>query len=142
MQRFAFLPSINFCTSSAFVESPHISRCLPSSQMSFDSTNGGSSDALSTSKSSSFASSSVANRSAISFSSKPVSSKSKPNSCNSDISTESSSSSHPASNAMRLSASTYAFFWASVRWSTYTQGTSEIPSSLAAISLPCPARTL
>ena len=103
----------------------------------------GFSSSASTSKSSCFASSlSIANKSAISFSSKPVSPRSNPRFCNSSISTASSSSSQPASNAIRLSARIYAFFCASVRWSAYTQGTSAIPSSFAASILPCPARTL
>ena len=53
-----------------------------------------------------------------------------------------SSSSHPASIAMRLSAIMYAFFWASVRWSAKTHGTSLMPSSFAARILPWPAITL
>jgi len=43
---------------------------------------------------------------------------------------------------IRLSARIYAFFCASVRWSAYTQGTSAMPSSFAAMMRPCPASTL
>ena len=110
--------------------------------MSPFSTNGSNSAALSTSKSSSFTSSSDANKSASSFSSNPVMERSNPSSCSSCISTDSSSSSQPASNAIRLSARMYAFFCASVRWSAYTHGTSVMPSSFAAMMRPCPARTL
>ena len=125
------------------MESPQITVCFPRCQMSPVLDLQGFSSSASTSKLSSFASSlSIAKRSAISFSSNPVRPRSKPRFCNSSISTASNSSSQPASNAIRLSARMYAFFCASVRWSAYTQGTSAIPSSFAAIMRPCPASTL
>ena len=117
--------------------------CFPRCQMSPSFDLQGFSSSASTSKSSCFASSLLmSKRSAISDSSKPVKPRSNPRFCNSSISTASSSSSQPASNAIRLSARMYAFFCASVRWSAYTQGTSVMPSSFAAMMRSCPASTL
>ena len=125
------------------MKSPQITVCFPRCQMSPVLDLQGFSSSASTSKSSCFASSLLmSKRSAISDSSKPVKPRSNPRFCNSSISTASSSSSQPASNAIRLSARMYAFFCASVRWSAYTQGTSVMPSSFAAMMRPCPASTL
>ena len=142
--RFALVSPMRADTSSADVASPHISLCLPTVHISPRWTKAAFSSAVVRSKSSSLTSSPlfVSNKSAISDSSKPVKPRSNPRFCNSSISTASKSSSQPASNAIRLSARIYAFFCASVKWSTYTQGTSVIPSSFAAMMRPCPARTL
>ena len=142
--RFALVSPMRADTSFADVASPHISLCLPTVHTSPRCTNAAFSKAVDRSKSSSFASPSAStpSRSVSSFSSNPVMERLNPSSCNSCISTDSSSSSQPASNAIRLSARMYAFFCASVRWSAYTQGTSAIPSSFAAIMRPCPASTL
>ena len=142
--RFALVSPMRADTSSAEVASPHISLCLPTVHTSPRWTKAAFSKAADRSKSSSFASlpASTPSRSVSSFSSNPVMERSKPSSCNSCISTDSSSSSQPASNAIRLSARIYAFFCASVRWSAYTQGTSAMPSSFAAMMRPCPASTL
>ena len=142
--RFAFVSPIRAVTSSTDVASPHISLCFPTVQISPRCTNAAFSSAVVRSKSSSLTSSPlfVSNKSAISDSSKPVKPRSNPRFCNSSISTASSSSSQPASNAIRLSARIYAFFCASVIWSTNTHGISEMFSAFAASILPCPARTL
>ena len=142
--RFALVSPMRADTSSADVASPHISLCLPTVHISPRWTKAAFSSAVVRSKSSSFTVSPlfVSNKSAISASSKPVRPRSKPRFCNSSISTDSNSSSQPASNAIRLSARIYAFFCASVRWSAYTQGTSAMPSSFAAMMRPCPASTL
>ena len=104
--RFAFFPSISATTSYVLVASPHISLCLPTVQMSSCSTNTAFSSAAEKSKSSSFISfsPSLTKRSAISFSPKPVSDTSKSAPYRDSILMRSSSSSHPASKAMRLSA--------------------------------------
>ena len=104
--RFAFFPSMSAATSSALVASPHISLCLPTVQISPFSTNAAFSNAAERSKSSSFTSFSPSpeKRSAISSSPKPVKDTSKSAPCKLSISMRSSSSSHPASRAMRLSA--------------------------------------
>ena len=115
--RFAFFPSISVATSSSLVASPHISRCLPTCHTSPLCTNVAFSRASFKSKSSSSTSESgsIAKRSVISCSSKPVSEMSNASACNASISTLNSSSSQPASMAIRLSAKMYAFFCASVR---------------------------
>ena len=142
--RLAFFPSIRVATSSSFVASPHISLCLPTCHTSPLFTKDAFSSAAFKSKSSSSTSdsSSDAKRSAISCSSNPVRLISKFSACNASISIRSNSSSHPASIAIRLSAIIYAFFCAGVRWSANTHGTSSMPSSFAAMILPCPAITL
>ena len=104
--RFTLVSSSKALNVSGKVESPQITVCFPRCQMSPVLDLQGFSSSASTSKSSCFASSlSIANKSAISFSSKPVSPRSNPRFCNSSISTARSSSSQPASNAIRLSLS-------------------------------------
>ena len=139
--RLTFSPPSRRSYVSGRVESPQMTRCLPRCHTSPDRAAQGFASSASTSKSSSCASpSSKESRSAISASSKPVSEMSKSMPCKASISTRSISSSHLASSAKRLSARMYAFFCASVRWSTNTHGTFSMPSARAAATRPCPAR--
>ena len=75
-------------------------------------------------------------RSESSFSSKPVRIHQSPHPAKASISTRRSSSNPSGIHRHGLSAMMYAFFCASVRWSTKTQGTSVILSSFVASKRP------
>lgn len=135
----ALSPSISLAMSFSSAESPHIRRCSPSLHICPLLAFGGSSGSGSSGISSGSPSMLHSPMSAASWTSNP----------NCDISmppmpassSASMASSHSDASPALLSARRYALTCSGVRSSTTTTGTSDSPSSRAALSLVCPAMT-